>query len=324
MGKNLITGGMGFFGSYIARELLQEGEEVVLFQRRDKLPRSMADLKGKVEIVSGDIGNWVHVFEALAGHNIESVYHSAALLSRDCEDSAANGLRVNVLGTFNVLEAARILGVSDVVYVSSAATYGLTPKTLDALGRKVYNDTRQNPENMYTTTKVMCERLGEQYWRQYGVNFRGARYAMIVGPTRQLSYYYGDWSGIIELPAKGKPYTVHSNPDNPCSYIYVKDGVRGLIQLKRTPEVKLRQRIYNFGGFMATLREVAAVVGKHLPDIQIIFDEEKSEYMKIQNSGVNYWIDNTVADEDLNYKPKFLLAEMVADFIDEVKAGHAT
>ena len=323
MGKNLITGGMGFFGAYIARQLLEEDEEVVLFQRRDQLPSSMADLEGRVKIVSGDIGNWVHVMDAVKQYNIESIYHSAALMSRDCEASPANGFRVNVLGTFNVLEAARILGINDVLYVSSAATYGITPKTLEAIDRKVYNNTPQTSENMYTTTKVMCERLGEQYWRQYGINFRGARYAMIAGPTRQLSYYYGDWSGIVELTAMGKPYTVHSNPEYPCSYIYVKDGVRGLLQLKRAAEKKLRQRVYNFGGFTATLNDVAAEVKKHLPGVQIMFDEDTSEHMKNQNSGVNYWIDNTVATQDLGYEPQYPLEEMVADFINEVKAGRA-
>ena len=323
MGKNLVTGGIGFFGAYIARQLVEENEDVVLFQRRDRLPASMADLEGEVEIVSGDIGNWVHVLDAVAKYDIETIYHSAAIMSRDCEASPANGFRVNVQGTFNVLEAARILNVKDVIYVSSAATYGITPDALEAIDRKVYNNTPQTAENMYATTKVMCERLGEQYWRQYGVNFRGARYAMIVGPTRQLSYYYGDWSGIIELPAKGNPYTVRSNPDYPCSYIYVKDGVRGLIQLKRAPEKKLRQRVYAFGGFMATLNEVAGEMKKHLPETQIMFEEDTSEHMKNQNSGVNYWIDNSVATQDLGYEPQYLLEEMVADFINEVKAGRA-
>jgi len=65
MARNLVTGGMGLFGSYLARELLADGEEVILFQRRSKLPPSAADLEGKVEIHSGDITNWVQVLEVL-------------------------------------------------------------------------------------------------------------------------------------------------------------------------------------------------------------------------------------------------------------------
>ena len=317
MTKNLVTGGMGFLGVYLARQLLDDGEEVVLFQRRSKLPPSAVDLEGKVEVFSGDIGNWVHVVEAVQKHNIDSIYHSAALLGKDCEESAANGFRVNIIGMFNVLEAARLFGVKDVAFVSSGATYGLVAP------RKILNDTPQKAENMYATTKICSELLGDQYHRQYGVNFRGVRYAMIVGPTRQISYYYGDWSGVIEMSAKGKPYTVHSDPNIPCAYIYIKDAARAWIELKRAPESKLRQRIYNAHGFMATLNEVAQAIKHYISDAQITFDWDKSEYMKLQNSGVSYEMDNSVAHEDFGYQSEYLLDSMIKDFNNEVAAGRA-
>ena len=318
MARNLITGGMGFLGIYLARELLADGEEVILFQRRRELPPSGTDIKDKVEIFSGDIGNWVYMLEAVKKYNIDCIFHVAALLSKDCEESAANGFRVNVAGTVNILEAARILGVKDLIFVSSGATYGTKNPP-----RKVYNDTPQKAENMYTTTKVCCERLGEQYYRQYGVNFRAIRYAMVVGPTRQISYYYGDWSGIIERTAQGKPYTAHSNPTNPCAYIYVKDAARALVDLRRADENKLRQRVYNAHGFTATLTEVAEATKKHIPNAQITFDWDKTQEMKVANSGVDYEMDNTVAFEDFGYETRYHLNEMVDDFIKEIRAGRA-
>lgn len=318
MAKSLVTGGFGLFGTYLARELLAEGEEVVLFQRRSKLPPSAADLEGKVEVRSGDIGNWVQILEALKKYDIETVYHTAALLSKDCEESAANGFRVNVVGTVNILEAAHILGLKDVIFVSSGATYGLNNPP-----KNVYNDTPQTSENMYTTTKVCCERLGEQYHRQYGVNFRSIRYAMVVGPTRQISYYYGDWSGIMERTALGQPYVVHANPDAPCAYIYIKDAVRAMVELKKADEKSLRQRVYNVHGFMASLSEVAAEIKKHIPDARLTFEWDKSEAMKTANNGVSYEMDNTVASQDFGYQTRYPLKEMVADFIKEVRAGRA-
>jgi len=318
MAKNLITGGFGLFGTYLARELLSDGEEAILFQRRSNLPPSAADLQGSVEIHSGDIGNWVQVFEALKKYGVDTVYHTAALLSKDCEYSAANGFRVNVTGTINILEAARLLGVKDVIFVSSGATYGLRNPP-----KQVFNDTLQNPENMYTTTKVCCERLGEQYHRQYGVNFRAIRYAMVVGPTRQISYYYGDWSGVIERTAQGQPYVVHSNPGAPCAYIYIKDAVRAMVELKKAEESRLRQRVYNVHGFMATLSEVAEQIKKHILDSQIAFEWDKSETMETANSGVSYEMDNTVAFEDFGYQTQYFVKEMVEDFIKEVRAGRA-
>ena len=146
---------------------------------------------------------------------------------------------------------------------------------------------------------------------------------MIVGPSRQISYYYGDWSGIIEMAAKRKSFTVHSDPNRPCAYIYVKDAVRALIDLMKTPEHRLRQRIYNVHGFMATLNEVAEVTRRYIPDANITFETDQSEIMKTQNRGVSYEMDNSVAYEDLGYEPKYLLDEMVQDFIEEVKSGKA-
>jgi len=318
MARNLVTGGFGLFGTYLARELLAAGGEVVLFQRRSRLPSSAADLESKVEIHSGDIGNWVQVLEVLKKYDIDTVYHTAALLSKASEESAANGRRGNGLGTVNILEAARIFGVKDVIFVSSGATYGTKNPP-----QQVSNDTPQNPENMYTTTKVCCERLGEQYHRQYGVNFRAIRYAMVVGPTRQISYYYGDWSGIMERTAQGQPYVVHSNPDAPCAYIYIKDAVRAMVELRKADESRLRQRVYNVHGLMATLSEVAEQVKKHIPDSRITFEWDKSGAMKIANSGVSYEMDNTVAFQDFGYQTRYLLNEMVADFIKEVRAGRA-
>lgn len=315
MARNLVTGGLGFFGLYIARQLLADGEQVVLFQRRSTPPPSAEDVKDRVKIVSGDISNWVHVVEQVKSNDIDCIYHAAALLGKDCAESPATGFRVNVIGTLNVLEAARILGVRDVIFVSSGATYSWTPP------RKVFDNTMQRPTNMYATTKVCCERLGEQYHRQYGVNFRGVRFAMVNGPGRQISYLLGDCSGVIERPAQGKPYTVHVDPSSPWAIIYIKDAVQALIDLKRANENDLRQRVYNAHGFLATIGEMADTVRKYLPEAQIEFDWDKDQEKKLPNSAINYEMDNTAAREDFGWQPHYLLDETVLDFIKEVKAG---
>jgi nucleoside-diphosphate-sugar epimerase len=318
MSRNLITGGTGLFGIYLARQLLADGEEVVLFQRRAELPRGAADLAGRVEIASGDAGEWVHVLEAVRRFRADCIYHAAAILSAACEASAASGFRVNVVGTMNVLEAARLLGVPDVVFVGSGTTYGLAN-----VPRRIDDDTPQRPENMYATTKLCAELLGLQYHRQYGVNFRGARYAMIVGPGRQITHHYGDWSGVIERAAQGCPYTAHADPASPCAYLYVKDAVRALVDLRRANASRLRQRVYNVHGFAATLEEVAAAVRRHLPEAQIAFEWDQSEAMRIANRSLRYEMDNTAASEDFGYVVRYPLDALVADFIAEVRAGKA-
>lgn len=318
MARNLVTGGMGLLGIYLARELLAEGEEVILFQRRGELPSTAADIKDKSIVHAGDVRNWVQVLEAVRDHAIDTVYHAAALLTKDCEESAANGFRTNVVGTLNILEGARILGVKNVIFVSTGSTYGFKSHP-----KRILDDTPQKPETMYATTKVCCERLGEQYWRQYGLNFRAARFAVVVGPAKQHSYHFGDWSGIIERTALNEPYTAHSDPNIACAYIYVKDAVRALVGLKKADESKLRQRVYNVHGFLATLAEVDQVLRKHIPGTRISFDWDRGEAMRAANEAVSYEMDNTSALQDFGYQTSYPLQEMVEDFIREVRAGRA-
>jgi nucleoside-diphosphate-sugar epimerase len=316
MSRNLITGGTGLFGIYLARQLLADGEEVVLIQRRAELPRGAADLAGRVEIASGDVGELVHVLETIRRYRVDCIYHTAAILGSACEASAASGFRTNVGGTLNILEAARLLGVADVMFVGSGATYGL-----EDIPERVTDDTPQRPGNMYATTKLCAELLGLQYQRQYGINFRGARYAMIVGPGRQITHHYGDWSGVIERTAQGFPYTVHVDPDSPCAYIYVKDAVRALLELRRADASRLRQRMYNVHGFKATLREVAEAVRRHLPGAQITFEWDRGEAMRVANRSLSYGMDTTAAFDDFGFLLRYPLDPMIADFIADLRAG---
>jgi nucleoside-diphosphate-sugar epimerase len=276
------------------------------------------DLEGRVEIASGDVGEWVHVLDAVRRHRVGCIYHAAALLSAACEASPASGFRTNVVGTMNVLEAVRLLGVPSVVFVGSGATYGLAN-----VPRRVDDGTPQQPENMYAATKLSAELLGGQYHRQYGIDFRGVRCGMIVGPGRQVSHLFGDWSGVIERPALGHPYTVHADPDSPCAYNYVKEVVRALVALKRADGSRLRQRMYNIHGFSATLREVAEAVRRQLPGAQIAFDRDQGEAMRVANRSLSYQMDTAAAAEDFGYAVRYPLDAMVADFIAEVRAGRA-
>jgi len=79
MSRNLITGGTGLVGLALARQLLPDGKEAILFQRRTDLPPGAADLAGQVQIASGDIAEWVHVLDAVRRHRVDCIYHAAAV-----------------------------------------------------------------------------------------------------------------------------------------------------------------------------------------------------------------------------------------------------
>ena len=264
--------------------VLRDGEEVVVFEIKKSAPPGREDITDKVKTISGDISDWAQVLDVLKANTIESIYHASALLVRDCEDCPAAAYRVNVTGGFNILEAARILGISD------------------------------------AATKACCEHLGNYYHRKYDLNFRGIRFPMVIGPGREISYYYGDYSGAVEMPARGKPYTIHVDASNPSALIYVKDVARALIALKKADPGKLRQRMYNVHGFTATMSEVAEAVKRVLPEAQIEFNWDQSDEMQLANSAVYYELDNTAAREDFGWQPQYPLDKKSQDFINEIKA----
>jgi threonine 3-dehydrogenase len=316
MEKSLVTGGFGFVGSHLVSRLLEEEEEIVLFQRRRTPPADMEKWKDRMKIVSGDISNWVHVVDALRHHEIDCIYHTAALLVRECEESPAAAFQVNVNGTFNLLEAARLLNVRNFIFVSSAFIYGSPPP------KKVCDESLPRPTQVYPTTKVCCERLGECYHRKYGINFRGVRFPLVMGPGR-TSHYYRDFFGAIEMPARGQKYTAHSDPTRTLSIIYVKDAAKALIDIKRAEQTRLRQQIYNIQGYAATLREVVDSVSKHLPDAHIDFAALSDQEKRLADETPFYEIDNRSAQEDFGWQPSYPLDGMVEDFIKEVRGAKA-
>ena len=125
--KYLVTGGAGFIGSNIAHELIKRGEQVRIIDNFSTGFRSnLTEIQDSIELIDGDIRDFWTVREAVEG--IDYILHQAALPS--VPRSIANPLtsnNVNVDGTLNLLEAARMANVKRFVMASSSAVYGDTP-----------------------------------------------------------------------------------------------------------------------------------------------------------------------------------------------------
>ncbi|HSR10940.1 MAG TPA: NAD(P)-dependent oxidoreductase, partial [Thermodesulfobacteriota bacterium] len=175
MGK-LVTGGTGYIGSETVRQLVNRGEEVVLFDNRINRYR-IEDIEGKVKIVQGDLGNFNEVLNVFREEKFDAVYHMGSLLSYAAETNPWAAFRANILGTYHVLEAARLFGMQKVLFTSTQATYGL------GIGEIVDDWTIQRPLGFYGVGKLYGEGLGRWYSSKFGLDFRSVRYALMIGPN---------------------------------------------------------------------------------------------------------------------------------------------
>ena len=204
----VVTGGAGFLGSRLARELLAAGSLAVaggapralsrltLVDRVPVPPDLAAD--SRVAVVLGDLGDPGFAQNALAG--AELIFHLAAAVSGECEADFDLGLRANLQATQALLASCRALGTSPVVvFTSSLAVFGGSAETV------ITDDTWPVPQTSYGTQKVICEYLLADYTRKGFLNGRAVRLMTVsVRPGRPNAAASGFLSGIVREPLAGQ------------------------------------------------------------------------------------------------------------------------
>jgi threonine 3-dehydrogenase len=309
MGSNLITGGFGFIGHHLTNLLLEKGEEVSIFDLAGS--SRLGSAPQGVRAFRGDISNWAQVLDAVKESGADCIYHAGAMLPPNSEQNPQAAYAVNVTGTYNILEAARLLGVKQVIYLSTLATFGRdVPKV-------VPNDAAQHPPSMYGTTKVCGERLGEYYHRQFGIDFRGVRLTPLMGmgrfDTAQSAYIYR----AVQDSALGRPYTIYVAPETSISVTYVKDAAWGLMDLKNAPQDNLTRRVYNLFGFAMTAAELANAVRREAPEAHLSFAPDPKMIELVENLPER--LEDTPARQDWNWTIRYDLERSILDMVQDIR-----
>jgi threonine 3-dehydrogenase len=309
--SKLVTGGLGFIGSHLARKLAGRGEEVVIFDVTSNR-KLVGDILEKITIVQGDLGNWAQVLESVKKYRVDAIFHTAALLSASAEASPLAAYNINANGTFHVLEAARLFDVRTVVFLSSIASYGA------GIPDRVDDDTIQRPTTMYGVTKVVGERLGEYYKIKFGLNFRGLRFPSVIGPGRGGGGASAYSSLIIQEPAAGRSYEAFVEEEARIPLLYIEDAVQSMIALEQAPEEKLKRRVYNIEGFSPTAAKLASAVNTRIPGAQIRFSPDP-EMMDIVRSWPRE-LDGHNARDDWGWTTRYSLDTAVEHFIHDFQS----
>ena len=227
----LVTGGAGFIGSSIAREALKRGHEVrILDNFSTGHWANLANIRGDVEVIEGDIRSYHIVRKAMEG--IEVVFHQAALPSvpRSIADPITSN-EVNVQGTLNVLHAALDAGCRRVLFASSSSIYGDAPETVKAENLHV------GPLSPYAVSKLAGEKYFQVFHHIYGLETVALRYFNVFGPYQDPDSPY---SAVIPLFVKafatgGRPM-IHGSGEQSRDFTYIANVVHANLLAADAPE----------------------------------------------------------------------------------------
>jgi UDP-glucose 4-epimerase len=252
----LVTGGAGFIGSHIATRLVELGHPVVVLDNFSTGKReNLAAVADDVRIVEGDVRDAAKVAEVARG--CEVVFHEAAIVSVPYSvEHPEESHDVNIVGTMNVLQAARKAGARRVVFASSAAIYGEEP-TLPKV-----ETMRPEPMSPYGVEKITSEHYLATWSKLFGVESVALRYFNVFGPRQDPSSpYSGVISIFVDRVLSGRPVTFLGDGEQTRDFVYVANVVDANILAATRPGGS--GRAYNVAcGHRTTLLELADMIGR--------------------------------------------------------------
>jgi len=332
----LITGGSGFIASYLAMKFLEAGEQVVLFDRDPDLRRlngyndRFNKVRDQVTFVQGDVSLLAHVLALFSKHEPKSVFHLGALLSAGADGNPTMGFEMDLVGSRNVFEAARIFCQQN----NALPARVLFPSTIASFGRfipggnLVPNEAVQMPTTMYGVAKVATERLGEYYTSKGWIDFRAVRFPSVVGASRGPGGTTVYSTLMMQAPLQGKAYEAYVPADTRLDIIYVKDAVDALLGLYAADPAKLidqptktPRRVYNIAGIRIGAQapqasEIEAAVKAKIPAAVISYNPNPGLTATVKSFGI---LKDDAARTDWDWPgAKFDLTQTVDDFAQEV------
>jgi len=225
----LVTGGAGFIGSFVVKELLKEPvSRVIIYDnfsrgRYENIAGSLEDPRCQVFQDGGDIRD-TDVLDA-AMKEADYVFHLAAMWLLHCRDYPQTAFEVNIRGTYNVLEACVKNGIKKLVFSSSASVYG------DAAEVPMKEDHPFNNRNFYGATKISGEAMCRAFHDRYGLDYVGLRYMNVYGPYQdQRSVYSGVIPLMLNKIDRGETPVVNGDGSQAYDFVYVEDVARANVR----------------------------------------------------------------------------------------------
>jgi UDP-glucose 4-epimerase len=312
MARILITGGSGFIGSAIARELASRGDEVWAFDIAcSPALRDLQQQSSAVRFLPGEISEWHHVAQALREVRPDSIIHCAAIVGVVASANAPFAtFRVNVEGALNLLEAMRLMGAKRLINLSTEEIYGHFRNDI------INEDHPCLPVMPYGISKFAVEQLARDYARMYYLECIHLRTCWTYGPGLPRARVP---KILVDAAVAGKPMHLPSGGDFRVDHVYIDDLVAGVIAAIDKPQH--RYDAYHIASGVATpLSEIVAIVTELVPGAELSIGP--GEYRFDERTGIvrKGALDISRARDELGYAPRYDIRAGLRAYINAQRA----
>jgi nucleoside-diphosphate-sugar epimerase len=309
--------GAGLIGSQIARLIAEDGHKPVLMDRshqRDALAE-IVDL-ARITLVDGDVLRPLELTRVLHEHDIGEIVHTAAnpMLTLGAQRDPYAAIELNIMGTMNVLETARIHRLNRVIVASSNVLNHFMAGG-EGAGDSAKEEAFPRPTTFYAATKQAVENLGLNYARWHGVDFAAVRYGAAFGPWS--GHGGGGPSNVMRAALRAAMVGDEAVlPAGGLEWVYSKDAALGTVLALNVKS--LPSRIFNITmGALLTAEQLAAAFATVFPSARIRIETPAVAAVALPD--MRSASDLSLAQSVLGYTPRFGVVEALRDFADWMK-----
>ena len=300
-----ITGGHGHIGSWAAYFLAQQGEHCILYDSHPVALDYLEKVLHNIEFIKGDVLDFPRLTEIFYQRKgeIDGILHTVGIMGEMVLNNPHGYVRLNIGGTHNMLEIARVFEIPKVVYTSTGAVYG-------AISGIASEDThRPDPSDLYGSTKVSSEYLGQQYAKAFGFDFRIGRLYFCYGPGKYPANFirlyqmaFGALEGLEGLQ-------MDKGADQRLDFTYIEDAGRGTALLYQASD--LEHDVFNIAtgtpNSIGRVAELAQKYSRFTVDVQL----GPGELMQRCEA-----LDISRAREELGFEPKYDLEQGIQRYAE--------
>lgn len=312
--KILVIGACGQIGVELTTELrrIYGANNIIASDLRDEHEL----LKGTGPYVNCDVMNKEMLHVLIIRHNITQVYLLAAILSATGEKNPSLAWHINMQSLLNVLEIAKEEKLSKVYWPSSIAVFGPTsPRQMTP------QNTVIEPTTVYGISKFAGERWCEYYFNHFGVDVRSLRYPGLISYKSAPGGGTTDYAVEIYHEAlRDQDYECFLSEDTYLPMMYMPDAIRATIELMEAPAENIKVRsAYNLSAMSFSPKEISTSIQRQIPEFSITY---KPDFRQNIANGWPQSIDDSQAQQDWNWEPRYDLDSMTDDMLQNLKAQY--